>query len=132
MPDLAALLEAHLFWVKQCMWIVGGIFDNFISEAAVDLEKKPREPEHSAEMDLGAGRLQVGSSFDDSWVGQENRNLAYWHAGRQAFQGVRHLGWAADCSRVGGRSIMLQAISGQRNQAMWLAPQARDSLRKRS
>lgn len=72
----------------------------------------------------GAGHLTVKDPFSKTPAGQNARVLAYWHAGRKAFEDVEVLGHAQDGSRVGGRSTMLQMVTGPNNQAMWLTPQA--------
>ena len=86
--------------------------------------------EQSSGAQLGVGRLILQARFSvETAPGQQKMNLAYWLAGQKVFKGVQHMGWAADCSRVGGRSVMVQVISGKKNQAMWLVPPAMTLLR---
>ena len=125
-PALSSYYQA-LFLHKQLIWALGAMLDTYISEQAVALEKKIRAAKRKGvprSVPCGAGTLTVKDPFSHTPSGQNARVLAYWHAGRKAFEGVEVLGHAQDSSRVGGRSTMLQMVTGPKNQAMWLTPQA--------
>lgn len=116
-----------LFLHKQLVWALGAMLDTCISAQSAALEKKARPAKGSAgrpSVSCGAGLLTILDPFPQTKHGQHARVLAYWHAGRKAFDGVRVLGHAQDGSRVGGRNTMLQMVTGAENQAMWLTPQA--------
>ena len=116
-----------LFLHKQLVWSLGAMLDTCISEHSAALEKRVRAAKGKAvkqSMSCGAGLLTVQDPFSNTKHGQNARVLAYWHAGRKAFEGVQVLGHAQDGSRVGGRNTMLQMVTGPENRAMRLTPQA--------
>lgn len=53
----------------------------------------------------------------------EQRNAAYWHAGRQWADGQTHFSIAVDKSRVGGRGKQNGALLLPRNFCFWMLPQ---------